>query len=79
MVPKAGSAPAIALLVFGVGCLAVLAHRAVRTHALTHRPTDLLVIAGCAWLAVSLFGQLSSAPATSPSTAATRSSSAASR
>jgi putative nucleotidyltransferase with HDIG domain len=62
MVPQAGSGPAIALLVFGVGCLAVLAHRAVRTHALTHRPTDLLVIAGCAWLAVSLFGQLMLGP-----------------
>ena len=62
MVPTAGSGPAIALLVFGVGCLAVLAHRAIRTHALTHRPTDLLVVAGCAWLAVSLFGQLVMGP-----------------
>ena len=58
MVPKAGSPPAIVLLVFGLACLLVLAHRAVRTHALTHRPADLLVVAGCAWLGVSLFSQL---------------------
>jgi putative nucleotidyltransferase with HDIG domain len=58
VVPKAGSPQAIALLVFGVGCLLVLAHRAVRTHTLTHRPADLLVVAGCAWLGVALFAQL---------------------
>ena len=62
MVPKAGSPPALALLVFGLACLAVLAHRAVRTHALTHRPADLLVVAGCAWLGVSLFSQLVMGP-----------------
>jgi putative nucleotidyltransferase with HDIG domain len=62
MVPKAGSTPAFALLAFGLGCLAVLAHRAVRTHALTQRPADLLVVAGCAWLAVSLFSQLVMGP-----------------
>src|SRR3954447_8066127 len=62
MVPAAGSPPAIALLVWGLGCLAVLAHRAVRTHALTQRPADLLVVAGCAWLAVSLFTQLVDGP-----------------
>jgi putative nucleotidyltransferase with HDIG domain len=62
MVPQAGSPPAIALLAWGLGCLAVLAHRAVRTHALTQRPADLLVIAGCAWLAVSLFTQLVDGP-----------------
>jgi putative nucleotidyltransferase with HDIG domain len=58
VVPKAGSPPAIALLVFAIGCLLVLAHRAVRTHTLTHRPADLLVVAGCAWLAVAIFAQL---------------------
>jgi len=62
MVPQAGSPPAIALLAFGLGCLAVLAHRAIRTHALTHRPTDLLVVAGCAWLGVSLFTGLVMGP-----------------
>jgi putative nucleotidyltransferase with HDIG domain len=58
VVPKAGSPPAVALMVFGVGCLLVLSHRAVRTHALTHRPADLLVVAGCAWLGVAIFAQL---------------------
>src|SRR5690349_14529923 len=62
MVPQAGSAPALALLAWGLACLAVLAHRAVRTHALTQRPADLLVVAGCAWLAVSLFTQLVDGP-----------------
>jgi putative nucleotidyltransferase with HDIG domain len=57
-VPQAGSVAAVALLAFGVACLVVLAHRAVRTHALTHRPADLLVVAGCAWLGVSLVTQL---------------------
>jgi putative nucleotidyltransferase with HDIG domain len=58
VVPQAGSPPAIALLVFGICCLLVLAHRAVRTHTLTHRPADLLVVAGCAWLGVAIFAQL---------------------
>jgi hypothetical protein len=62
MVPKAGSGPAIALLAFGLGCLALLAHRAIRTHALTRRPADLLVVAGCGWLAVSLASQLLMGP-----------------
>jgi putative nucleotidyltransferase with HDIG domain len=61
-VPQAGSPPAIALLVFGVGCLLILAHRAVRTHTLTHRPADLLVVAGCAWLGVALYAQLMMGP-----------------
>jgi putative nucleotidyltransferase with HDIG domain len=62
MVPQAGSPPALALLAWGLFCLAVLAHRAVRTHALTQRSTDLLVVAGCAWLAVSLYGGLVMGP-----------------
>ncbi len=61
-VPKAGSPPAVALLVFGVACLAMLGHRALRTHALTHRPTDLLVVTGCGWLLISLFTQLGLGP-----------------
>jgi HD-GYP domain-containing protein (c-di-GMP phosphodiesterase class II) len=40
----------------------VLAHRALRTHALTHRPTDLLVVAGCGWLLISLYTQLRLGP-----------------
>jgi putative nucleotidyltransferase with HDIG domain len=57
-VPQSGSLPARALLVFGLFCLAVLVHRSVRTHALTRRPADLLVVAGCTWLGVSLYAQL---------------------
>jgi putative nucleotidyltransferase with HDIG domain len=62
MVPQAGSVSAVALLVFGAACLVVLAHRAVRTHTLTHRPADLIVVAGCAWLGVALFAQLVMGP-----------------
>jgi putative nucleotidyltransferase with HDIG domain len=62
MVPQAGSPPALGLLAWGLVCLAVLGHRAVRTHALTQRPADLLVIAGCSWLAVSLYTQLVPGP-----------------
>src|SRR3954454_18653150 len=62
MVPQAGSPPALALLVWGLACLAVLAHRALRTHALTQRQADLLVIVGCDWLGVSLFSQLVMGP-----------------
>jgi putative nucleotidyltransferase with HDIG domain len=58
VVPKPASLPAIVLLVFGVGCLLILAHRGIRTHTLTHRPADLLVVAGCAWLGVALYAQL---------------------
>jgi hypothetical protein len=61
-VPQVGSPLAIAMLAFGLACLAVLAHRAVRTHALTQRPADLLVVAGCGWLAVSLITQLKVGP-----------------
>ena len=62
MIALAGSAPAPALLACGLLCLAVLAHRAVRTHALTQRPADLIVVAGCTWLGVSLFCQLVMGP-----------------
>ena len=62
MVPQAGSPPALFLLAVGIGCLLILAHRAVRTHALTHRPADLLVVAGCAWLGVALYAQLVMGP-----------------
>ena len=61
-VPQAGSPAAVALLVFGVACLAVLCQRALQTHALTHRPTDLLVVAGCGWLLISLYPQLMLGP-----------------
>jgi putative nucleotidyltransferase with HDIG domain len=63
-VPQAGSPAAFALLAFGAACLAVLAHRGIRTHALTRRPADLLVVAGCAWLGVALVTQLWLGPMT---------------
>jgi HD-GYP domain-containing protein (c-di-GMP phosphodiesterase class II) len=63
-VPQSGSLAAIVLLVVGIACLAVLAHRAVRTHALTRRPADLIVVAGCAWMGVALFTQLAIGPMT---------------
>jgi putative nucleotidyltransferase with HDIG domain len=61
-VPRAGSPPATVLLVIGGSCLIVLVHRAVQTHALTHRPADLMVVAGCAWLGVALYTQLVMGP-----------------
>ena len=61
-VPQAGSPAATALLAIGLACLAVLGHRAVRTHALTHRPADLLVVVGCVWLALALVAQLVPGP-----------------
>jgi putative nucleotidyltransferase with HDIG domain len=57
-VPAPGGGPAIALMTFGLACLVVLSHRAIRTYALTRRPADLLVVAGCGWLSVSLVTQL---------------------
>jgi hypothetical protein len=57
-VPVRGTAPAVALLTVGLAFYAVLAHRALRTFSLTHRPTDLAVAIGCVWLAVALVPQL---------------------
>jgi putative nucleotidyltransferase with HDIG domain len=63
-VPQARSAPAIVLLVIGILLLAVPTVRAARTHALTGRSADLLVAAGCLWLAVALVPQLLGGPMT---------------
>jgi hypothetical protein len=49
-VPKPKSGPAVILLAFGGGLLALLAFRALRTHLLTGRAADLVVVLGCAWL-----------------------------
>jgi HD-GYP domain-containing protein (c-di-GMP phosphodiesterase class II) len=57
-VPQAKSAPAIALLVAGAACLALLIVRAVRTYMLTRRSADLTVALGCAWLGVTLYANL---------------------
>ncbi len=53
-VPEARSAPAVVLLVIGLGFYALLAFRAFRTYLLTHRHADLLVVVGIAWLAAAL-------------------------
>ena len=53
-VPEARSAPAVILLVIGLGFYALLAFRAFRTYLLTHRHADLLVVVGIAWLAAAL-------------------------
>jgi HD-GYP domain-containing protein (c-di-GMP phosphodiesterase class II) len=57
-VPSPGSAPAVALTAVGGALYLMLALRALRTFALTHRPTDLVVAVGCVWLGVALFPQL---------------------
>jgi putative nucleotidyltransferase with HDIG domain len=63
-VPAAKSLPAIALLVVGLACLALLVFRALRTYALARRDADLLVGLGCVWLTVSLYGNLVAGPMT---------------
>ena len=63
-VPKARSAPAIVLLVFGAGCLALLIARALRTYQLTRRTADITVALGCAWLGVTLYANLVAGPMT---------------
>jgi HD domain-containing protein len=57
-VPAPGSPPAVALLAFGLACLTLLLVRALRTHALTRRPADLLVALGCVWLGMAQTGWL---------------------
>ena len=57
-VPKAGTAPAIVLLLVGVAGFGLLALRAARTFTLTRRTTDLLVSVGCVWLGWALVPQL---------------------
>jgi HD-GYP domain-containing protein (c-di-GMP phosphodiesterase class II) len=63
-VPKAKSAPAIALLAAGAAGLSVLVVRALRTYALTRRAADLTVALGCAWLGVALYANLVIGPMT---------------
>src|SRR4051794_6152679 len=63
-VPKTGSAEAIPVMLLGVSLFALLAHRALRTFALTRRATDLVVALGCAWLAFASFTSLTTMPGT---------------
>jgi hypothetical protein len=63
-VPKSGSAEAIPVMVLGVSLFSLLAHRALRTFALTRRATDLVVALGCAWLGFASFTSLTTTPGT---------------
>jgi hypothetical protein len=63
-VPAAGSPEAKGLMVLGVVLFGLLTNRALRTFALTRRPSDLVVAVGCAWLAVASVATLSSVPGT---------------
>jgi HD-GYP domain-containing protein (c-di-GMP phosphodiesterase class II) len=63
-VPAAGSAEAKALLTIGVVLFGLLTNRALRTFALTRRPSDLVVAVGCAWLAMASVATLTSVPGT---------------
>jgi putative nucleotidyltransferase with HDIG domain len=64
VVPEKRSPEASALLAVGTCFFLVLAHRAMRTVALTHRRSDFAVAVGCVWLAVALFPQLMMLPGT---------------
>jgi HD-GYP domain-containing protein (c-di-GMP phosphodiesterase class II) len=57
-VPHANTAPAFALLAFGLLLFALIAMRALRTFLLTRRISDLLVLIGIVWLATSLVAAL---------------------
>jgi HD domain-containing protein len=56
--PKAGDPDAYAFGVVGLVLFLVIAHRAVRTFALTRRTTDLMVVVGAVWLGVALYPAL---------------------
>jgi HD-GYP domain-containing protein (c-di-GMP phosphodiesterase class II) len=56
--PKAGDPDAYAMGAIGLVLFLVIAHRAVRTFALTRRTTDLLVVVGAVWLGVALYPAL---------------------
>jgi len=57
-VPETGDTAAYVLLAAGLALLSLIAIRAVRTWQLTHRPADLLIVAGIAWLGMSLATQM---------------------
>jgi putative nucleotidyltransferase with HDIG domain len=62
VVPRTRSGLALVALVFSYACLAVLGARGLRTYALTRRRSDALVVVGCGWLAIALWGTLMIAP-----------------
>jgi hypothetical protein len=57
-VPATGGRAAYALLAAGLALLALIAVRAARTWQLTRRPSDLLAVAGVAWLGIALATQM---------------------
>jgi HD-GYP domain-containing protein (c-di-GMP phosphodiesterase class II) len=57
-VPTTGDPAAYALLVAGLALFTLIAGRARRTWQLTRRPGDLVMVAGVAWLALSLVAQM---------------------
>ena len=60
--PHAGDPDAYALGAVGLLLFGLIAHRAVRTFALTRRTTDLVVVVGAVWLGVALYPALLLAP-----------------
>jgi putative nucleotidyltransferase with HDIG domain len=63
-VPAAGSPEAKGLMALAVILFGLLTNRALRTFALTRRPSDLVVAVGCAWLAMASVATLTSIPGT---------------
>ena len=63
-VPASGSPEAKVLMLVGVTLFGLLTNRALRTFALTRRPSDLVVAIGCAWLALASVATLTSVPGT---------------
>jgi HD-GYP domain-containing protein (c-di-GMP phosphodiesterase class II) len=57
-VPEPRSGPAIAALVAGLAFYGLAGYRALRTHLLTRRGADLMVVVGVVWLATALVGAL---------------------
>jgi hypothetical protein len=60
--PHAGDPDAYMLAAVGLVLFLIIAHRAVRTFALTRRTTDLVVVVGAVWLGVALYPALMLAP-----------------
>jgi HD-GYP domain-containing protein (c-di-GMP phosphodiesterase class II) len=56
--PKAGDPDAYAMGAVGLVLFLLIAHRAIRTFALTRRTTDLIVVVGAVWLGVALYPAL---------------------
>jgi HD-GYP domain-containing protein (c-di-GMP phosphodiesterase class II) len=62
--PTTGSPTAVTVMFVGAAFYVLLARRALRTRALTHRRSDLAVSVGCIWLGIALVPQFLFAPGT---------------